>query len=73
LNFIPTTQLIDFEQNLGWIFYSKSADNVNGIFYICGDSFKYDNNFIFLNPFVKHERNFSNLQYVFDYYNPAND
>lgn len=73
LNFIPTTSLIDYKLNSGWIFYSKSADDLNGIFYICGERFKYDNNFIFLNPFVKRERNFSNLQSVFDYYNPAND
>lgn len=73
LNFIPTTRYIDFIKNSGWIFYSKYADDLNGIFYISGGDFKYNNHCIFLNPFVGQKRNFSDLQSIFKYYNPEKE
>ena len=68
LNFIPTTHFIDFTKKPGWIFYSEYADHLNGIFYISGRIFKYNEHHTYLNPFVNTKRNDSNLQYIFQYH-----
>ena len=68
MGFLPGKHKLDYSDKKGWFLYPKESKYLNGIFFLEGGTFKYNEERVFLNPFVKKQRNYCKLQDIFDYY-----